>query len=350
METLITPSRTIGPGEEPYIIAEIGANHNGDMALCRDLVDAAAGAGAHAVKFQSWTATSLISEAEYARNTRYSDPHRHFGSLREMVEKYQLSPADHAMIADHCRARGIDFCSSAFSPREVDLLLSLRAPFVKIASMDVNNRPLLEYVGATGCQVILSTGMADMAEIARAVTWLREAGGGPICLLHCVSIYPPRPETINLRNIQTLARAFDVPVGLSDHTLGTAVPLAAVALGACVVEKHFTLDTSLPGWDHAISATPGELAALARECRVVFQALGVARRVVSGEELAKRRAFRRRIVLRAAKGKGEAIAFEDLDFKRPGTGIAPDEYPYVVGRLAARDLEAGAELEWSDLV
>jgi N,N'-diacetyllegionaminate synthase len=341
--------RVLGPGEPPYLIAEIGANHNGDMDLCRRLIDEAKAAGADAVKFQSWSSSSLISEAEYARHTSYGDTKKHFGSLHEMVERYQLSPDQHEEAAAYCRAAGVDFLSTPFSPAEVDLLVALDVPAVKIASMDVVHLPLLECVGRTRLPVLLSTGMATTAEVARAVDTLRAAGTRDLVLLHCVSIYPPEPDTVNLRNMAGLRSAFAAPVGFSDHTIGVAVPLAAVALGACVIEKHFTLDKDLEGWDHAISADPAELAAIAAGGRAVWAALGTTERTVGEAELAKRRQFRRRIVLRRALVAGQPLAFDDLDFKRPGTGIGPDETGYVVGRRVARDLPADHELEWSDL-
>jgi N-acetylneuraminate synthase len=339
----------VGSGEPPYLIAEIGANHNGDMDLCRRLIDEAKAAGADAVKFQSWSASSLISEAEYGRHASYGDTKKHFGSLRQMVERYQLSPDQHDEAAAHCRAVGVDFLSTPFSPAEVDLVIALDVPAIKIASMDVVHLPLLEHIGHTGRPVLLSTGMATTAEIARAVDTLQAAGTSDLVLLHCVSIYPPEPATINLRNITGLRRAFALPVGFSDHTIGVAVPLAAVALGACVIEKHFTLDKDLEGWDHAISADPSELAAIATGGRTVWAALGATARTVGEAELAKRRQFRRRVVLRRALAAGELLALDDLDFKRPGTGIGPDETRYVVGRRAARDLPGEHELEWGDL-
>jgi N-acetylneuraminate synthase len=341
--------RRLGATEPPYVIAEIGANHNGDMDLCRRLIDEAKAAGADAVKFQSWTATSLISAAEYERHTSYDDARRHFGSLREMVERYRLTPDQHGEAAEHCRAVGIDFLSTPFSPAEVDLLVALDVPAIKIASMDVVHLPLLEYVGRTGRPVLLSTGMATTAEVGRAVDTLRAAGTTDLVLLHCVSIYPPEPDSIDLRNLVGLRAAFGAPVGFSDHTLGVAVPLGAVALGACVIEKHFTLDKGLEGWDHAISADPAELAALVSGCRDVWLALGSTERTVRPTELDKRRQFRRRVVLRRAVAAGQPLAADDLDFKRPGTGIGPDETRYVVGRRAVRDLPAEHELEWADL-
>lgn len=350
MDTVtLANGRAMGEGCAPYLIAEIGANHNGDMDLARRLVDAAQAAGADAVKFQSWTADSLISSAEYERNAQYSDKKRHFGSLREMVERYQLTVEQHRELARYCSQKGVDFLATPFSPVEVDLLDSLDVPAFKVASMDVNHLPLLEYIAGKGRPVFLSTGMSTLAEIARAVDTLRGAGARQLVLLHCVSVYPPDPDSINLRNIVGLRDAFAVPVGFSDHTLGVAVSLAAVALGAVVIEKHFTLDKNLEGWDHEISADQDELAALAGGARAVFQALGQRQRVVSPAELQKRVQFRRRLVLRRAVARGGVLCAEDLDFKRPGTGIGPDELGYVVGRRVVRDLRPDEELEWADL-
>jgi N-acetylneuraminate synthase len=350
MENLSLHGRLVGPGEPPYVIAEIGANHNGDMDLCRRLIDSAKSCGADAVKFQSWSKVSLVSKAEYARNTSYSDKDKHFGSLEEMVEKYQLTPDQHVEIAEYCGEHGIAFLSSCFSPVEVDLLYSLNVPAFKIASMDINNLPLLQYVGNRRRPVVLSTGMSSLGEIERAIQTLRESESGPIALLHCISIYPPAMEDIHLRNMPSLQAAFDVPVGFSDHSLGTAIPLAAIALGGCIIEKHFTLKKDLPGWDHAISADPSELTVIAREGRNIFTALGSTVRNVSLAELEKRKKFRRRAILARPVKAGQILKPDDLKFQRPGTGIDPDQAPYVVGRKVKSDLESDHELEWSDLV
>jgi len=342
--------RLVGPGEPPYIIAEIGSNHNGDMQLCKRLIDSAKSCGVDAVKFQSWSKSSLISRAEYARNTQYADKKRHFGTLEEMVERYQLTPEQHREVVTYCRAKEITFLSSCFSAEEVDLLKSLDVPAFKIASMDINHLPLLDYVAGKGRPVLLSTGMATLGEIERALGILQHGGAGPVALLHCVSSYPPAYETINLRNIATLQQAFNVPVGFSDHTLGTAIPLAAIACGACIIEKHFTLDKDMAGWDHAISADPVEMEIIVREGRNVFLALGSGVRTVSDADIEKQRSFRRRVVVKRAMKKGERLRLEDIDFKRPGTGIHPDEFVYVIGRSLAQDVAPDDELEWSDLV
>jgi N-acetylneuraminate synthase len=339
----------IGPGSPPYIIAEIGSNHNGDMDLCRRLIDAAAEAGAHAVKFQSWTDTSLIAEEEYARNTEYSDKKRHFGSLREMVKAYQFTPEQHLETVSYCKKRGIAFCSSVFSREEADLLEKLDAPFFKIASMDIVHLQLLKYVAQKQRPVLLSTGMATLGEIEKAVEVIRNEGNEQVVLLHCVSIYPPDYGMIHLRNMGTLQQALDVPVGFSDHTLGVSIPLAAIALGACIIEKHFTLDKELPGWDHAISANPQELRTIVEEGRNVFAALGSSVRTVSDAELEKRKKFRRSLVARRSLQKGHVLSADDLDAKRPGTGISPSEMPYIMGRRLATDLSEDQVLRWEHI-
>jgi sialic acid synthase SpsE len=349
MKTIRFGDVEIGPGHPPYIIAEVGANHNGDMDLCRRLIDAAAEAGANAAKFQSWTDTSLIAEEEYARNTEYSDKKKHFGSLREMVTAYQLTAEQHRQAQAHCRARGIAFCSSPFSMEEADLLEKLDVPFFKIASMDVVHLSLLRYVARKQRPMVISTGMASLAEIEQAVGTVRAEGNEQIALLHCVSIYPPEYDAVHLRSMATLQEAFDVPVGFSDHTLGTAIPLAAIALGASIIEKHFTLDQEMDGWDHAISANPDQLRTIVSEGRNIFAALGESRRVVGPAEMEKREKFRRSLVAKRKLDRGHVLAEADLDAKRPGTGIAPNEIAHVIGRRLASDVAADQVLHWKHL-
>ncbi len=350
MEKLNLNGKLIGPGEPPYIIAEIGSNHNGDMELCKKLIVSAKRCGADAVKFQSWSKSSLISHAEYQRNTNYADKKKHFGSLEEMVEKYQLTVQQHYEVKKYCDKKGITFISSSFSGEEVDLLNDIDVPAFKISSMDVNHIPLLKYVASKHKPVILSTGMATIGEIEQAIYVLKKGGAGSIALLHCISIYPPAYETINLRNITMLRRTFDVPVGFSDHSLGTAIPLAAIALGACIIEKHFTLDKNLDGWDHAISCDPSELQIIVRDGKNVFDALGNSTRSLTKLEIEKRKKFRRCIVISRPMKKGEKISIGDLDYKRPGTGISPNEVNYVIGRTVKHNLKFDDELKWSDLI
>jgi len=345
METLEIAGRKIGPGEPPYIIAEIGANHNGDIGLCEELIDAARQSGADAVKFQSWSHRSLISKAEYERNARLCS--RDQMTLQQAVERYQLTPDMHFRVAEYCRKVNMTMFSSCFSREEVDLLESIDVPAYKIASMDVNYLSLLEYVAALGKPVILSTGLASLGEIERAVNLIRASA--PVALLHCVSIYPSPAEIVHLNNMRTLRNAFDVQVGYSDHTLGISVPLASIALGATIIEKHFTLDKNLEGWDHAVSADPAEMSQLVREGRQVVLSLGSYSRSLSESQLEKRKVFRRCIVVRRQLRAGQPIGAEDIDYKRPGTGIHPDEVPYVLGRMVKHDLCPDHELSWRDL-
>jgi N-acetylneuraminate synthase len=330
----------------PYIIAEIGANHNGDMNLARKLIDSAKQCGCDAVKFQSWTPDSLIAKEEYDRNQQYNDsPQKHFGSLKEMVEKYYLRPEQHRELKLYCDKIGIEFCSTPFSEDEADLLEELEVHFYKIASIDINNPGFLKHVAKKGKPVILSTGMATLAEIENAIKTIEREGYCEIILLHCIAIYPPAYEDINLNNIPMLRQAFGYPVGFSDHTIGISIPLASVVLGSCVIEKHFTLDKELPGWDHEVSANPEEMKMIVEEVRNIVKALGTCRRVISQAEEEKKLKFRRSIVASRDLEKGHSLTAEDLAFKRPGTEIQPDEAKYVIGRVLKRDVSCDELLQ-----
>ena len=331
----------------PYVIAEIGANHNGDMELARKMIDSAKSCGCDAVKFQSWTPESLIAKEEYDRNQKYDDsPKKHFGSLKEMVEKYYLRPEQHIELKNYCDSIGIEFCSTPFSKEEANLLEEMKVAFYKIASMDINHPSFLEYVARKKKPVILSTGMASLSEIEKAIKTIESAGNEEIILLHCISIYPPAYEDIHLNNIKMLRQTFGYPVGFSDHTIGVSIPLAAVALGCCLIEKHFTLDKDLPGWDHAISANPEEMKIIVEESSNIHKALGNYNRLVSPAEEEKKLKFRRSIVMGKDLKKGHILTIEDLAFKRPGTGIRPDEIAYVVGRVLKQDIAQDDLLRW----
>ena len=344
--------REIKNYSKPYIIAEIGANHNGNMELAKIMIDSAAECGADAVKFQSWTNKSLIAQAEYDKNQKYDDsPKKHFGSLKEMVDKYYLREEQHYMLKEYCDKKGIDFCSTPFSEQEVDLLDSVGVPFFKVASMDVNNIRLLKYIAKKGKPIILSTGMATLAEIEVAVKTIESTGNTDIAILHCISIYPPDPKDIHLNNILLLQKIFpEYPIGFSDHTIGVSVPLASVALGAAVIEKHFTTDRDLPGWDHEISADPEEMKFIVKESGIVADALGNFERTVSEAEQNKKSKFRRSIVLMRDMKQGEVIEAEDFTFKRPGTNIRPDEEKYVIGRKLNKNMKQDDLLDWDDLI
>ena len=352
--------------DTPYIIAEIGSNHNGDMDLCRQMIDAAIESGADAVKFQSFSDKSLISEAEYARRMDYGDSaedkNRHFGTLKEMVNAYWMRPDQHHEIAEYARSNGIEFLSTPFSNAEVDLLEECNVPLYKVASMDVNHPTLLEYIGSKGKPVYLSTGMATLGEIDTAIQILEKAGAASVTPLHCTSVYPPTPEIMNINNIVGFREIFDRLVGYSDHTIGTDVPLIALSLGACVIEKHFTIDKSLPGWDHWVSADPKEMKQIVEYSKMSIEELqdrahkvenfdiilGTKHRILSDREKEKIAVMRRCIVAKTDLPEGHVLKSNDVDYKRPGSGIRPDELNYIIGRELTRDINYDHEFKWSD--
>jgi sialic acid synthase SpsE len=338
---------------EPYIIAEIGANHNGDMDLAKEMILSAKRCGADCAKFQSWSADSIISNEEYDRNQSYNDGDggkKHFGSLKEMVTKYQLTNKQHKELKEFCDDHEIDFCSTPFSVEEADLLNSLDIPFFKIASMDINNESLLRHVARFKKPVIISTGMSTLDEIDWAVKTIENEGNFEIIILHCISIYPPKFEDINLNNISMLQRTFNYPIGFSDHSIGSAIPLASVALGTCLIEKHFTLDKDMPGWDHKISADSIELIEICKESKAIQKSMGVFQRVVSEDEEGKKLKFRRSIVASRDLKKGDTISKQDITSKRPGTGISPNKEEFVVGRVLNKNLTYDTLIKLSDLV
>lgn len=331
----------------PYIIADIGANHNGDIELAKRMIDELAKIGCDGAKFQSWSKKSLFIKEFYEEQSRFVD--EKFGTLEEMVEKFSLSKDDHVLLEKYCREKGIVFCSTPFSPEEADILEELDVPFFKVASMDLNNLPFLEYLARKKKPLILSTGMGSIEEIGTALDVIDKAGNREVVLLHCVSLYPPDDGAVNLNNIVMLREKFGLPVGFSDHTIGTSIPLAAIALGARVIEKHFTLDKTMDGWDHAVSADPGEMKTIVEEGKRIARALGRRERVLSKKEVEQRKAFRRSIVAGRNLKKGEVISEEDLDFKRPGTGIRPDEVEKVLGKKVKRDIGEDRMIRWEDL-
>lgn len=352
MQIQLTNKKEVYNFCEPYIIAEIGANHNGDINLAKKMIDVAIECGCDAVKFQSWTPDSLIAKEEYDRNQSYDDGDggkKHFGSLKEMVGKYYLRPEQHHELNNYCKDNGVDFCSSPFSNSEVDLLMELDVPFLKIASMDINNIPFLKYVAKTMKPIVVSTGMSTLSEIETAIRTIKNEGNKNIVLLHCISIYPPKDEDIHLRNITMLQQAFDLPIGFSDHSFGASIPLASVALGACIIEKHFTLDKDMPGWDHDISANPEEMKVICKDSKKINAALGNLYRSVSDDEEQKKAKFRRSIVASKQLKKGTILTENDLVYKRPGTGIPPNEYQFLLGRILKDDIGRDKLINWNNV-
>ncbi len=348
MENVTTGSLSIGPNFPCFVIAEAGVNHNGDLELARRLVDVAAEAGADAVKFQTFRADRLVSptapKAAYQRQTTDAGE-----SQLDMLRRLELSPAAHRELNDYCRQRGLIFLSTPFDEESADLLDELDVLAFKIGSGEVTNHPFLEYVARKGKPIILSTGMSYLSEVDEAVRVLRDAGCEQLILLHCVSSYPAAPADANLKAIQTLAAAFGVPVGYSDHTPGIEVALAAVALGACVIEKHFTLDRNLPGPDHRASLEPPELRALISGVRTVERALGDGIKRPVPAEADTRAVARRSLAARVDIPAGVIVEAGMLTALRPADGIPPGLIRRVIGRRTRRSLTAGQFIDWSDL-
>lgn len=320
------------------IIAEAGVNHNGDLALAKRLVDVAAEAGADLVKFQTFSAERLATQqapkADY--QTRTTDQAQ---SQLAMLRQLELSAAMHETLIAHCQARGIGFFSTGFDIPSLDYLASLGAERFKIPSGEITNLPYLRHIGAFGKPVILSTGMATLGEIEAALDAL-EAAGTPrarITVLHCNTEYPTPMADVNLRAMVNIRKAFGVAVGYSDHTPGIEVPIAAVALGATVIEKHLTLDSSLPGPDHKASLEPDEFAAMVRAIRHIEQALGDGIKRPSPSEAKNRPIARKSLVAARPIRAGESFTPENVTAKRPGTGLSPMRWDEVMGRVARRD-------------
>jgi N-acetylneuraminate synthase len=346
-----------------FVIAEAGVNHNGSLDLALRLVDAAAAAGADAVKFQTFKSSALT--AHHAPRAAYQERTVGVGSQVEMLRRLELSPEAHERLRQHATSCGLTFLSTPFDLESLRFLVELGVPRLKLSSGDLTNLPLLRAVGGTGLPVVLSTGMSMLGDVEAALGGLTSgalaaAAGGraPSCpnafasregrrwleanvvLLHCTTEYPTPLEEVNLRAMDTLAAAFGLPVGYSDHTQGIVVPLAAVARGAVLVEKHFTLDRTMSGPDHAASLEPGQLGEMVRGIREVERALGSARKVPSPSEARNVLPARRSLVAARPIVKGELFTEENLVAKRPGNGISPMRIDEWIGRAASRDYEA----------
>lgn len=331
-----------------YVIAEAGVNHNGDLALAKRLADAAKACGADAVKYQSFKAASLAT-AGAAKAAYQKKMTGGAQTQREMLAGLELSDAAHRELATHCERVGITFLSTPFDEASADLLDSLGVPLMKVPSGELTNKPLIRHVAAKGKPLIVSTGMSTLAEVADAVRWAREVSNAPLTLLHCLTEYPAPVEQVNLRAMDTLAEQFGLPVGYSDHTPGIEVSVAAVARGASVIEKHLTLDKSLPGPDQAASLDPAEFAALVKAVRSVSSALGDGIKRAAPCETANRSVARRSVVAARDLPAGHTLAATDLALKRPGDGIAPAELERLPGRRLKKAVVADETLTWEAL-
>lgn len=339
-----------------FIIAEAGVNHNGSVETALQLVEVAAESGADAVKFQTFRAEQLVAAG--AEKADYQKAATGAGDQLAMLRGLELDRAAHERIAKRCAELGIEFMSTPFDIESARFLVGLGMRRIKVPSGEITNHPLLDDLSELGLPLILSTGMSTLDEVKQAVAIIRSArerAGTPavleraLTLLHCTSNYPAALTDVNLLAMRTLHEECGLPVGYSDHSAGTLVAPLAVAMGACVIEKHFTLSRSLPGPDHAASLEPGALRALVSAIRETESALGSGTKAPAVAELPVRALVRRSVTLCRPAGRGRALAREDLALLRPGTGIPPGELPKVIGCRPRSDLPAGHTLQWSDL-
>jgi len=337
--------KKIGPEHPCFIIAEAGVNHNGKVDLARQLIDAAAAAGADAVKFQTFHADNIVTntakKAEYQKSTTSSNE-----SQYEMIKNLELSDNIFQELSDYADSKGIIFLSTPFDEESVDLLDQIGVPAFKIPSGEITNFPLLKKIAEKKKPLILSTGMATLGEVEDAVNYVKTHGTEEIVLLHCTTSYPAPIKSVNLRVMNTLRCAFQIPVGYSDHTKGITIPIAAAAMGAQVIEKHFTLDRSLLGPDHQASLEPHELEAMVTAIRDVEFALGNEIKCPNEEEMEIKKVARRSIVAQKDLNAGEQLRENVLAIKRPGTGIEPKYFESVVHMKAKTAILKDQVITW----
>lgn len=330
-----------------FVIAEAGVNHDGDIDRALDMIDIASDCGADAIKFQSFNTEKLVMKN--APTATYQRENAGDANQYEMLMSLELNQEQHLVLQRRCAEKGIVFLSTPFEEESADLLDGLSVPAYKISSGEITNLPFLAHVARKGRPIILSTGMASLGEVENAVRCIEKNGNNEIILLHCVSNYPADPAEVNLLAMQTLQMVFGYPVGYSDHTLGSAVSIASVAMGAVIIEKHFTLSRDLPGPDHVASLEPHELKQMIADIRAVSSAMGdgIKRRMASEENAAE--VVRKSLVTTRALKAGDVIDESSLRSLRPGTGISPMHIHVVLGRTVSRDIEEGCMLSWGDL-
>ena len=329
-----------------FIIAEAGVNHNGSVELAKKLVDAAKEAGADAVKFQTFKTKNLVTKN--ARKAEYQIKNSGEESQYEMIKKLELSPDEFWEIAKYAEDKGIIFLSSPFDAESVDLLDEIDIPAFKIASGEITNFPLLKCIAKKQKPVILSTGMSTIGDVEEAIN-LIEKYNDDIILMHCLTNYPAKKEDANLNVIKTLEYAFKRPVGFSDHTSGIEMSVAAVALGSCVIEKHFTIDKNLPGPDHKASLEPHELSEMVKAIRNIEKGLGNGIKKPTNDEIKIKKLVRKSIVAKEDISKGSILTGEMLEIKRPGTGIEPKYLDELIGKELIEDVKKDDLLKWNQL-
>lgn len=338
--------KILGPGHPPFIVAEIGFNHNGDVGLAREMIHSAAENGADAVKFQTFIGEKIVSKLHMGKDPM--NPSREI-PIYEFFKRYELKKNDWKELRDCSKKAGIAFFSTPFDEGSVDLLAELGVPAIKIASGDLSHLPLIKHAAGKKLPIVLSTGMGLLGEIETALAAIRGAGNNEIILLHCVSNYPANHDEMNLACLPKMREMFDVPFGLSDHSMDNLSAVVATALGAVMIEKHFTIDRKLPGVDQAISITPPDLRELRTATADVVKILGDGAKKIQASEVVVKKIARRSLVAKQDIPKGTVLTREMIACKRPGTGIAPEHLDVVVGRTARRDIEADRVITW-DLI
>lgn len=334
-----------------FVIAEAGVNHNGDIQLAKELVHAAKETGADAVKFQTFKADALVNKT--ADKAQYQKDNTEQGTQYAMLKALELSIDDHHILSELAASLGIEFMSTGFDEQSVDFLVSLGVKRLKVPSGEITNHWLLTHMARTGLPLIISTGMCYLDEVGRALAhvlpYYEHSPEQQLTLLHCTSNYPADYADVNLKAMVTLANTFNLPVGYSDHTLGSLVPTLAIAMGATVLEKHFTLDTNLPGPDHRASMAPDDFKAMMTMIRDAELSLGSGIKEPVSNELPIRHLVRRSVTLKDSLRQGEALTLDNLTLLRPGHGIAPEEIDSVLGKSLKLDLEANSTLLWEHI-
>lgn len=334
--------------KQPYIIAEAGVNHNGDLDMAKQLIDAAVDADANAVKFQTFSAERLVSEG--ASTADYQQEQTGVESQREMLRRYELTKADHKELQSYCKSRGITFLSTPFDPESVDMLVDIGVPVIKLGSGELNNYPLLEHVAKTDLPMIVSTGMGTMDEVKSAYDRIQNIDSSTeVVFLHCTTSYPCELEDVNLRAMKSMEKELPVPVGYSDHTTLPETPALAVAAGARIVEKHFTLDRSLPGPDHEASLEPDELARAVDLVEKASTILGNAEKHPTSAELEIMKKSRKGLHAAVNIDSGTEITDDHIDVLRPPTGLSPRQYDEVIGSHSATDIASGEPITAADI-
>jgi len=340
--------RLIGGGKSCFIIAEAGVNHNGDIRLAKKLIDVAKESGADAVKFQTFITEKIVtknaSKANYQKIITGTKE-----SQYQMLKKLELAQNDFLKLKKYADSENILFFSTPYDEESVEFLYKTRIPAFKISSADITNYPLLTTVAKKKLPIILSTGMSTLGEVKEAVNLIKETGNKKLILLHCNFNYPAKIEEVNLLAMKTLSQTFQVPVGYSDHTEGIEIPIAAVSLGACVIEKHFTLNKNLPGPDHKASLEPKELREMINKIRNIEKALGSPIKFPTKSERLNRRISRRSIVAAQNLSRGMIITPDKILVKRPGTGIPPKRIKNVIGRRVIKDIKLDELITWNKI-